>query len=164
MLLIALLGTAQAVPHHGAYTDPNHYKGGGSFAGMRFIAEMDDPPHILRMVGTDDGANWWFLTGRCSGEGMKNILFDFSPKGGPSDLHGTAVVQADGTAVIVWRDGNKWSQVEGFHVEAALAAAAGASSDVSSVLPFVVGLLAGAGVMWAVVGRRKSMAHGDQIA
>ena len=36
----------------GAWLDAHHYKP-GSFAGLRFIAE--DPPHVLNVVGTDDG-------------------------------------------------------------------------------------------------------------
>ena len=53
--LLSLLATLPlaAAKGAGAWLDPKHYKGRASFAGMRFIAE--DPPHVLNVVGTDDG-------------------------------------------------------------------------------------------------------------
>ena len=55
-----------------------------------FLAEF--PAHTLKMVGNDGGdatpGGWWYLEGSCSGDGMTEIHFDFSPKGGPADLLG----------------------------------------------------------------------------
>ena len=87
-----------SVPHHGCYLDKNHYAGPTSWAGLRFIAE--GPPHTLKMVGSDDGVKWWTLVGTCSGSKMEKITFDFSSKGGPAALVGTAKVLADGTAQV----------------------------------------------------------------
>jgi len=107
------LSVAQAVPHHGAYIDLKHYKDSKSFAGMRFIAEGGhSPKHKLTMVGTDDGETWFTLLGSCSGKGMQDISFDFSPKGGPEKLDGVASTQEDGKAIITWPDGNVWHRVE----------------------------------------------------
>ena len=93
--------------HQGAYVDPTHYTGADSWAGMRFIAE--DPSHTLIMVGTDDGAVWWRINGTCAGPAMSDLTFDFSAKGGPSHLKGTAVDNNDGTSEIDWEDGNVWT-------------------------------------------------------
>ena len=73
LVLVLSLGGAAAVPHHGAYSDPAHYAGPSSWAGMRFIAE--GPPHVLKMVGSDDGVKWWTLTGTCSGPGMGTLTW-----------------------------------------------------------------------------------------
>ena len=108
-LTLASLAAAIAVPHHGAYADPNHYKE-GSFAGMRYIAEIND--HVLVMNGSDDGVYWWTLFGKCSGEGMGTITFDFSAKGGPKDLTGQVVYQDDGSDGIKWPDGNIWVRID----------------------------------------------------
>ena len=52
-LVLLLSIAAQAMGKGaGAWLDAHHYKP-GSFAGLRFIAE--DPPHVLNVVGTDDG-------------------------------------------------------------------------------------------------------------
>ena len=51
VLLIAIAAQAMG-KGAGAWLDAHHYKP-GSFAGLRFIAE--DPPHVLNVVGTDDG-------------------------------------------------------------------------------------------------------------
>ena len=112
-IVIAAAAAARAVPHHGAYTDPNHYTGPGSWAGTRFIQE--GPPHVLHMLGCDDGQTWWMIKGTCSdpehGPPMSLIKFDFSPKGGPKDLTATAKFGADGIPVLVWADGNTWKSV-----------------------------------------------------
>ena len=39
--------------HVGLFVDPRHYVDADSWAGLRFIAES--PPHVLAMVGSDDG-------------------------------------------------------------------------------------------------------------
>ena len=104
---VACWSLTAGVPHHGTYADPNHYIGPSSFAGLRFIAEQK---HRLMLVGTDDGIQWFYLTGYCSGPGMSKITFDFSSKGGPASLTGTAV-QIGGVAQIVWPDGNAWTLI-----------------------------------------------------
>mmetsp|Transcript_50958 Transcript_50958/g.84464 ORF Transcript_50958/g.84464 Transcript_50958/m.84464 type:complete len:121 (+) Transcript_50958:79-441(+) len=103
------VAVASAVPHHGAYVDPKHYMGTESFAGLRFISE--GPPHALTLIGTDDGNHWFTLMGTCSGPGMATITFDFSSKGGPAKLVGTAQLSESGLAQIVWPDGNAWTKV-----------------------------------------------------
>ena len=112
-IVIAAAAAARAVPHHGAYTDPNHYTGPGSWAGTRFIQE--GPPHVLHMLGCDDGQTWWMVKGTCStpaqGPPMSLITFDFSSKGGPKDLTATAKYGADGIPVLAWADGNTWKSV-----------------------------------------------------
>ena len=85
LLLLATLPLA-AAKGAGAWLDPKHYKGRASFAGMRFIAE--DPPHVLNVVGTDDGVEWWHLKGACGGRDMTDITIDFAPKGGPGSVKG----------------------------------------------------------------------------
>ena len=86
--LLSLLATLPlaATKGAGAWLDPKHYKGRASFAGMRFIAE--DPPHVLNVVGTDDGIEWWHLKGACGGRDMTDITIDFAPKGGPGSVKG----------------------------------------------------------------------------
>ena len=90
--------------HTGVFFDPHHFKV-GTFRGMRFIAE--DPPHVLKMVGSDDGT-FWFLEGFCTGPKMTSIHFDFSPKGGPKELVGKWAPSPART--ITWPDGNVWSK------------------------------------------------------
>jgi len=93
--------------HAGVFFDPNHHVP-GTWKGLRLIAE--DPPHSLKMVGSDDGVltGMWFLEGRCTGVHMTSIHFDFSPKGGPADLVG--VWAAAPARTITWPDGNAWSK------------------------------------------------------
>ena len=104
VILVGFLSTALA-KGSGVWTDPNHYTGTG-FAGIRIVAE--DPPHVLKLVGTDDGVSWFSLTGSCSGDGMRTIQLDFSPKGGPADLTGAWASSQSGTT-ITWPDGNAWT-------------------------------------------------------
>ena len=53
-LVLLLAIAAQAMGKGaGAWLDAHHYQGPASYAGLRFIAE--DPPHVLNVVGTDDG-------------------------------------------------------------------------------------------------------------
>ena len=96
VLLLAARG-ANAVGS-GVWKDPNHYVSDDSLAGLRFIAEF--PAGTLTMIGTEDGASWWWLSGKSSGN---EITFDFSPKGGPADL--AAVFDGH----ITWSDGNVWT-------------------------------------------------------
>jgi hypothetical protein len=45
-----------------------------TFQGTYYIAEF--PPHKLTIVGTDDGMDWWTLTGVCRGKTMSDIVFE----------------------------------------------------------------------------------------
>ena len=86
--LIALSLASVAAHGAGVWTDPKHALGDGSLAGLRFVAES--PPHVLTLVSTDNGVDWYTLHGSCSGVGMTTITIDFAPKGGPSEpLSGT---------------------------------------------------------------------------
>ena len=100
-----LVTCVAAVSAHGsgAWRDPNHVSLISPLAGMRYISE--GPPHHLKMVGTDDGKNWWSLSGTCSSSPagpMTLIHFDFSPKGGPQDLTGVWQKFHDGRVTITW--------------------------------------------------------------
>ena len=56
LLLLASL-VAQACAHGaGVWKDPHHYVSDSSLAGLRFISES--PPHVLSLIGTDDGSTW----------------------------------------------------------------------------------------------------------
>jgi hypothetical protein len=90
----------------------------------QFDGSFSDPkhPNCLRVIKTDgaeakisgtdgtpgcppDGSGKeWFLVGKIQGD---NILVDFSPKGGPTDLKG--VYDKGPSPGILWPDGNKWS-------------------------------------------------------
>ena len=48
----------------GAWLDTHHTKEGKDHAGVRYISES--PPHVLTMVGSDDGATWWTLKVRAT--------------------------------------------------------------------------------------------------
>ena len=113
MTFASLALAALGVTHHGAYSDPNHYVA-GTYAGMRFIAEgPSTPAHVLTMVGSDDGVEWWTVNGTCYTDAMDHLTFDFSAKGGPADLKGIAIDYANnGTSVIQWEDGNVWTWME----------------------------------------------------
>ena len=106
--LIALSLASVAAHGAGVWTDPKHALGDGSLAGLRFVAES--PPHVLTLVSTDNGVDWYTLHGSCSGVGMTTITIDFAPKGGPSEpLSGTWGSTEAGGATITWPDGNVWS-------------------------------------------------------
>lgn len=103
MLLCAALARGAAAGVGGLYTDPRHHNGErGSLAGTRMLSDAEGG--AVRVVGTDDGAAWWALTGAADGEG--GLTVDFSPKGGPADLKGAV---SDGK--ITWPDGNAWSRL-----------------------------------------------------
>lgn len=93
----------------GVWRDPKHYQSDDSLAGIRFIAES--PPHHLTLVSTDNGIDWFALSGSCSGAGMTTITFDFAPKGGPGTVSGTWSSEGGATS-IVWPDGNRWTLLE----------------------------------------------------
>ena len=104
--------------HVGAFLDPEHASdiASSSLSGMRFFSE--DPPHVMTVVGTDDGTTWFTLTGVCTGPDMQQLTLDFTAKGGPAKLEGTWVAggpaSAGGSIVpgqIMWPDGNRWSRI-----------------------------------------------------
>ena len=68
---------------------------------------VSESTHKLSLIGSDDGENWFALTGFCDGPGMTNIHFDFSPKGGPKDAVATWTKQ-NGVVSLVFQDGNAW--------------------------------------------------------
>jgi len=95
----------------GSWFDPGHYIGPHSFAGTRYIAMVTevDPQGTLTMVGSDDGAAWWKVSGSYQPGGK--VTFDFSPRGGPVGLNGTWAAPrrlGSASAAIVWEDGNSW--------------------------------------------------------
>ena len=108
-LLLLVFASPIDAGHSGAFTDPNHFVGSDSFAGMRYISEA--PAHQLTVVGTDDGIEWWTLSGTCGGKGMRTITLDFSTKHGPSALAGNWTT-LDDRVEIRWPDGNAWSRLE----------------------------------------------------
>jgi len=79
----------------GLYADPEH-------PGMeRRVYAMESGSLMIK--GTDDGNNYWVLTGKPKED---TVHIDFSPKGGPTDLAG----KWDGSG-LVFPDGNKWTKV-----------------------------------------------------
>ena len=141
---------------HGLFIDPEHFVP-GSFAGVRVIAEV--PQHTLHMVGSDDGKTWWYLQGICHDVTDNNkpmFRFDFSPKGGPSDL----TASWDHKTKIAFPDGNTWFKPP-FKASAALLAAAPEASsraETSSVsmLPLAL-LLAVATLAWMAVRKGRAL-------
>jgi hypothetical protein len=98
----------------GAWTDPNHYRGPESLRGTRYIAERYGGR--LRVVGTDNGYEWWALEGTTSGD---SITVDFGPKthGFIGRLSGRVTKQVEtvdtpGVQQIHWSDGNVWTMLE----------------------------------------------------
>ena len=124
--------------HAGIFLDPKHSAVGVSWSGVRAIAEF--PPHVLQMVGSDDGSSFWHLSGSCTGPAMTQIHFDFSAKGGPKDLVGEW--KSAPTRAIVWPDSNAWAKPAGGGA-AGLAAAreprGGSMTSAAVVLVFGLG-------------------------
>ena len=60
-------------------------------------------------VGRPEQAEVWKLTSTVA-EDDSTIRIDFSPKGGPKNLLGTAE-NLDGTVAIVFSDGNRWTKI-----------------------------------------------------
>mmetsp|Transcript_77501 Transcript_77501/g.69388 ORF Transcript_77501/g.69388 Transcript_77501/m.69388 type:complete len:175 (+) Transcript_77501:22-546(+) len=86
----------------GFYTDPNHYKGIGTFAGTRMVSDFNG---VITMIGSDDGIEFWTVTGKYTDKLNGKISMDFTPKNGPI-ISGQYM---DG--YIEWEeDGNKWTK------------------------------------------------------
>ncbi|KAG8462385.1 hypothetical protein KFE25_012205 [Diacronema lutheri] len=82
---------------NGRYIDPKHPRG------WREVSLDGD---MLTIKGRDEpGADEWRLQGAARGT---SITLDFSPKGGPKDLHATL---ADDSGSIRFADGNSWSKL-----------------------------------------------------
>ena len=59
--------------------------------------------NVLKVVGSDDGVNFWTVTGRIKSEMTRSLFVDFAPKGGPFDFNGTYSDRD-----IEWQDHNRW--------------------------------------------------------
>ena len=135
----------------GAWKDPHHTIEGKPFSGMRYIAE--GPPHVLKVVGSDDGESWWSIDGSCSGAGMFTMQFDFSSKGGPPDAEATWAKAADGSVTMTFGDGNAWEMVaETFDSKLVAAPAALRNTIVPVVTPPSMTPLAIVAVVAATLG------------
>ena len=62
--MISMLCARASAHGAGAWKDPNHYVDDSSVSGLRLISE--GPPHHLKIVGTDNGKDWWALSGSCA--------------------------------------------------------------------------------------------------
>ena len=86
----------------GFYTDPNHYNHDGTLAGTRMVSDFNG---VITIIGTDDGMDYWTVTGEYTDELNGKFSIDFTPKNGPI-ISGQ---YNDGS--IEWiEDGNKWSK------------------------------------------------------
>mmetsp|Transcript_26366 Transcript_26366/g.83499 ORF Transcript_26366/g.83499 Transcript_26366/m.83499 type:complete len:210 (-) Transcript_26366:54-683(-) len=86
----------------GLYFDAKHFSSTGSVKGLRFVAAAGD---TVTLVGSDDGIQFWGLTGSFTDKASGIISVDFTPKGGPAGLSGT--FNGD---KIEWKDGNSWQR------------------------------------------------------
>jgi hypothetical protein len=110
VVYISLLVSVRAIsPFNGRYSDPNHP------GCAREIVQVT--PAIALVYGSDaaggegvpcDGTTdipWGPLNATLH---ELNIIVDFAPKGGPSDLSG---VYDNETVAIDWEDGNSWTKL-----------------------------------------------------
>jgi hypothetical protein len=80
-----------------------------------FIKRGERSRKGLTMVGSDDGASWFTVTGWYDPDDDVHLHFDFSAKGGLDDVvgkwakHGDSYAQ--GEVMIHWGDGNHWQQL-----------------------------------------------------
>ena len=70
------------------------------------------PGDVVKVVGSDDGVNFWTLSGRVKSEMTRSLYVDFAPKGGPLNFNGTY-----GAGDIEWQDHNRWSKRAGLVTE-----------------------------------------------
>jgi len=87
----------------GVFTDPPHHEP-GTWKGARFITDVDD---VITLIGSDDGTDWFCVTGAYTSKDEGKIAIDFSPKGGPKDI---AATWADGK--LTFADGNFWQCID----------------------------------------------------
>lgn len=151
------------VDHVGFFKDPHHYKE-GTWAGLRVIAEF--PPHVLTMVGSDDGDphGFWGVKGSCTGARMTEIHFDFSPKGGPPDLTAVWTVTSSfdspeqfSLGLLLWPDTNSWSKF-GVHTKESSALAESESASRMPVLSLASAMLVAFVAAVSIMRRRKLQA------
>jgi hypothetical protein len=64
------------------------------------------PGDVVQVVGSDDGVNFWTLSGMVKSEMTRSLYVDFKPKGGPFNFNGTYADDGD----IVWQDENRWQK------------------------------------------------------
>merc|ERR1712127_1047 len=98
----------------GEFIDPNHFvPGAESFAGTRFVSDnfAEETTSRITMIGTDNGVDFWTLFGKWIDIDTGELFVDFSPKGGPKDLHGVFDLQSNGVGKISWADGNTWTKL-----------------------------------------------------
>eukprot|EP00746_Dinoflagellata_sp_MGD_P165550 gnl/MRDRNA2_/MRDRNA2_94884_c0_seq1.p1 gnl/MRDRNA2_/MRDRNA2_94884_c0~~gnl/MRDRNA2_/MRDRNA2_94884_c0_seq1.p1 ORF type:complete len:290 (-),score=50.02 gnl/MRDRNA2_/MRDRNA2_94884_c0_seq1:201-1070(-) len=86
----------------GFYIDPKHYQE-GKLAGTRMISIADSQGQIV-LIGSDDGKEFWKLTGKSTGD-CGSFAIDFSPKGGPADA-----VSTYENGLLKFGDGNAWAK------------------------------------------------------
>eukprot|EP00746_Dinoflagellata_sp_MGD_P163413 gnl/MRDRNA2_/MRDRNA2_91436_c0_seq1.p1 gnl/MRDRNA2_/MRDRNA2_91436_c0~~gnl/MRDRNA2_/MRDRNA2_91436_c0_seq1.p1 ORF type:complete len:242 (+),score=31.42 gnl/MRDRNA2_/MRDRNA2_91436_c0_seq1:71-796(+) len=91
----------------GFYTDPNHYRP-GTWAGTRMVSDSvgDKSGDAITLIGSDDGTEFWAVTGEWTNKKAGKFLVDFSPKGGPADVEG----KFSDTGTLTWPDGNHWTR------------------------------------------------------
>jgi len=88
----------------GVYHDPNHYQRADqpTFSGYRMISAVTGGGAAagFRLIGTDDGAEFWSLTGSWKSVNSSDCAFvvNFAPKDGPANLPGTC----DETGITWW--------------------------------------------------------------
>ena len=96
---------------HGVFLDPKHPEFGVRFVvygldrgtrGGTEASDDDDNKNAVHVFGSDEGYNWWYLSGKIVDETPESktqattipppsqpsikMRVDFSPKGGPADL------------------------------------------------------------------------------
>ena len=64
------------------------------------------PGDVVQVVGSDDGVNFWTLSGMVKSEMTRSLYVDFKPKGGPFNFNGTYADDGD----IVWQDESRWQK------------------------------------------------------
>jgi hypothetical protein len=94
-------GTKQSV-FVGNYADPNHP------GCLRNIEVKGNAALTLHGSDSTDGSDPWTVFGKIDPDNSNNIVVDFSPKGGPSNLHGSYDFENNG---IRWEDNNLWSKL-----------------------------------------------------
>ena len=70
----------------------------------------DATSDTITLLGSDDGTNFWQLSGKWADKANGDMEIDFSPKGGPAGLKGKFICDPD--CKITWQDKNIWSKVD----------------------------------------------------
>jgi len=152
--------------HLGAFVDKSLATGPESFAGRYFIAE--DPPHVITVVGSDDGSAMFAYHGICIGEDMDILVLNLSTARvkGPSKYIGRWIASSgpQSPGLIEWADGKVWTRVYKPAMNGGgvvpLAPPGGASQDAGSlviVLGIMVFLLSGFFAIQQCKGRSRDL-------